>query len=281
MLPRLKAAEWLDRAEAALRAGDAVSLRDLRSVVTGADLARDEESRSLAVTLRESLDSRLARLHADWTGEIRKHLDEHRVVRALRLAGRPPEPTTRLDADLATRLVESASAALGPETTADRWVAVLEAVATSPVARTVKPTGLPSDPPETLLTAARQQVGRVPALAGLLGIRMPPPPGPVRPPGSSVAPTGRRSRQGHPAPPRSAAPAPPPGPAATPADTTPADTTPADTTPADTTPADTTPADTTPGAPEPAGADQASAAPEARSVPTEAEPAGAEVAAEP
>ena len=260
--PRIKAAEWLDRAEAAQKAGDEISLRDLRSVVTGADLARDDDSRALAANLRENLESRLARLHTDWTAEIRKHLDEHRVVRALRLAGRPPEPTTRLDADLAARLVESASAALGPETSAERWVAVLEAVAASPVSRNVKPTGLPSDPPETLLTTARQQVGRVPALAGLLGIRMPPPPGPVRGPGSTVPPPpGRRSRPGRSGPPRSATPTPPPGSTAAPVGTTPADLPPVVTTP------DTTPT----------GAGEPGSAPEARGVttgPAEAETDG-------
>ncbi|MDA8062207.1 MAG: hypothetical protein M0T80_07210 [Actinomycetota bacterium] len=200
MLPRLKAAEWLDRAEAARSAGDEIGLRDLRSVVTGADLARDDESRALAASLREALESRLARLHADWTAEIRKHLDEHRVVRALRLAGRPPEPTTRLDAELATRLAEAASASLVPETSPERWVAVLEAAAGSPVCRNVRPGGIPPEMPEAALAAVRQQVGRVPALAALLGIRMPPPPGPVRAPGSPGAPARQKARQRRPDP---------------------------------------------------------------------------------
>ena len=37
LLPRLKAAEWRDRAEAAAKEVDEISLRDLRSVVAGAD----------------------------------------------------------------------------------------------------------------------------------------------------------------------------------------------------------------------------------------------------
>src|SRR5437660_1085855 len=43
LLPRLKSAEWQDRAEAARAAGDDISLRDLRSVVTSADAARDDD----------------------------------------------------------------------------------------------------------------------------------------------------------------------------------------------------------------------------------------------
>ncbi len=39
-------------------------------------------------------------LRQQWTDEIAKHLDEHRVVRALRLAARPPEPPARMDPEL-------------------------------------------------------------------------------------------------------------------------------------------------------------------------------------
>ncbi len=61
LLPRLKAAAWRDRAEAAAGAVDEISLRDLRSVVAGADTAtRDDESRLLASTLREALERRVA-----------------------------------------------------------------------------------------------------------------------------------------------------------------------------------------------------------------------------
>src|SRR5207248_3997532 len=49
LLPRLKAAEWRDRAEAAVAQADEVSLRDLRAVVAGADpAARDTERREPA-----------------------------------------------------------------------------------------------------------------------------------------------------------------------------------------------------------------------------------------
>jgi len=57
LLPRLKAAEWRDRAEAASKDVDALNLRDLRSIIAGADAgARDDESRILAKSLREALD---------------------------------------------------------------------------------------------------------------------------------------------------------------------------------------------------------------------------------
>ena len=180
LLPRLKAADWRDRAEAAVKDVDEIALRDLRSVVTGADLARDEESRNLARQLREALERRINKQREEWVTEMTTNLDEGRVVRALRLSGRPPDPGSRFPAELALRLTEAAGAALAPDISPDRWTTVLDAVASSPVRRTVKPAGLPAEPGEALLQAARQASGRVPALAAMLGIDMPPPPGPPR-----------------------------------------------------------------------------------------------------
>jgi hypothetical protein len=180
LLPRLKAAEWRDRAEAANKAVDEIALRDLRSVVAGADQARDDETRQLAASLRDALERRLAAGRESWMAEIGGHLDEGRVVRALRLSARSPDGGARLSAELATRLAEAAGAALDTGTPTDRWLAVLEAAAASPVRRSVRPRAVPADATPAQLAAARQHVGRVPALAAMLGITMPPPPGPAR-----------------------------------------------------------------------------------------------------
>ena len=197
LLPRLKAAEWRDRAEAAVKEVDEISLRDLRSVVAGADSGRDDEGRALAATLREALERRVDGLRRQWTEEIGKHLDESRVVRALRLAGRPPEPAARMDPDLTQRLSDAAGEAMGPDTPPDRWLALIDAVAASPIRRSVKPAGLPADPTPELRRAAHQQSGRIPALAAMLGIAIPPPPPPIpgrRSPGAS--PKGSRPARG-------------------------------------------------------------------------------------
>lgn len=195
LLPLLKAAAWRDRAEAALTAGDDLALRDLRSVVTSADAgARDDETRLLAAKLREALDRRVSALRQRWTDEITGALDADKVLRALRASARPPDPAARFPAELALRLSQQAGAAMAPETPAPRWAALLEAVAASPVRRTVKPLGLPSDTPDELREAAKRASGRVPALAGLLGIAMPPPPAP--PVASAGRTLGRRPLAG-------------------------------------------------------------------------------------
>jgi len=195
LLPRLKAAEWHDRAEAAAKDVDDISLRDLRSVVAAADAARHEETRALAASLREALDRRVEAQRAGWSEEVTGHLDENRLVRALRLAARPPEPAARLDPQLLERLSDAASQAMAADVPADRWLTLLDAVSASPVRRSVKPVGLPADPSPELRRATHQQSGRIPALAAMLGITIPPPPIPApsrRQAAASKAPLPRR-----------------------------------------------------------------------------------------
>ena len=194
LLPRLKAAEWRDRAEAAVKSSDEISIRDLRSVVAGADVARDDETRSLAVTLREALDRRIAGLRTEWSEEITKQLDGGRVVRALRLSARPPEPAARLDDELAKRLSDAAGEAMSSGTPPDLWMALLEAAVASPVRRTISPSGLPSEGTQDVRQAALQQSGRIPALAAMLGVSIPPPP--ARKPPAERPPASKETSSG-------------------------------------------------------------------------------------
>ena len=111
--PKLRAAEWRDRAEAAAKIADEISLRDLRSVVTGADAARDDDSRELAASLARGPSSAGSTPCArSGSSEVTQNLEEGRVVRALRLAARPPEQAARVPAELATQLAEAAGRAM-------------------------------------------------------------------------------------------------------------------------------------------------------------------------
>lgn len=206
LLPKLRAAEWRDRAEAAVADAGGISLRDLRSVVAGGDSARDDETRALGATLREALETRIAKLHSEWAAEIAKHLAEGRAIRALRLSARPPEPSARLDAELSANLASAAGEAMSPSTSSDLWAALLDAVAASPVRRQVKPVGLPEDAPPELKRAAHQHSGTIPALAKMLGVAIPPPPlpSPGRRPGADRSPAPDRSRGRGPRPARPA-----------------------------------------------------------------------------
>jgi hypothetical protein len=187
LLPGLRAAEWRDRGEAAAAAIDDISLRDLRTVVAGADAAgRDEESRALAARLREGLERRAAAEREAWTDEIKTCLAEGRVVRALRVSGRAPEQGLRLPPEIASGLSTAAGEAMTADTAVDRWMALLEAVLSSPIRRTIQPKALPAGVDDETRKTLRQSIAKVPALGPLLGespsSRPLPPPPPRRPP---------------------------------------------------------------------------------------------------
>ena len=197
LLPRLRAAEWLDRAEAAMADLEELDLRDLRSVIVAAEgAARDDESRALATSLREGLARRVDQEQSSWLREIASTLGEGRVVRALRLSSRPPKAGEPLPADLAGRLIEATNAALAADTVSDRWATVLDALSFSPVHLRVEPVSIPAEPDETLLTAVRAAAARVPQIAARFGID----PATTPPPRRGGAPGGRRRpRSGRPA----------------------------------------------------------------------------------
>jgi len=193
LLPVVTLANWKDRASVARSGGKEVPLRELRSIVASAStVTLDDEGREFLTALRASLDERVTALRQRWVERITVALDEGRVTDAVRASIRPPEPSTRLSAELAVRLAEAAGRSMSTEATPGDWLALLEVVVDSPVRRSVKPAGLPAGADEAVLAAARQASGYVPELAKLLGIPIPPPPGPRRPVGARPS-SGRRT----------------------------------------------------------------------------------------
>jgi hypothetical protein len=187
LLPRLRAAEWRDRAEAALTGVAEVDLRDLRQVVVAADTAgRDDATRELAERLRLALTARVDSEHAKWLEELTELVNDGRTVRALRLSSRPPKAGAPLPPDLAERLAASTSASLTAEISQDRWATLVDAAALSPVRSYVVPLGVPAKPNDELLTAVKRVASRVPQIASLFGVtaeqpRAPRPPRPPKP----------------------------------------------------------------------------------------------------
>ncbi len=171
LAPRLKAAEWIDRAEAAIAGIEKIDLRDIRSVVVAAENAgRDKESRELAEQLRAGLTARVDSEHRKWLDELAKTIGDGRTVRALRLSSRPPKAGAPLPSDMAERLAAIASESLTPEISQDRWATVLDAVAYSPVRSQVKPVGRPEKASDELLAAVKKLSSRVPEIAAEFGI---------------------------------------------------------------------------------------------------------------
>ena len=171
LLPRLREAEWKDRAEAAVRDLDELDLRDLRSVVVAADgVAKDPESVTQVEALRTGLARRVEEEQANWLADIRANLDAGRFVRALRLTSRPPKAGAPLPEDLSAQLVEAVSTGLTSGTNQDLWAAAVDALAVSPVRNRVTPASRPESPGETLVTAVRRAADRLPAIAALFGV---------------------------------------------------------------------------------------------------------------
>jgi len=194
LLPIVNLAAWKDRASMARTEGKDVPLRELRSIVASAStVTLDEEGREFSTALRAALDVRVTALRDGWVERITIALDEGRVADGLRVSNRPPEPATRLSAELAVRLADSAGHAMSSDSTPADWLAVLEVVIDSPVRRNVKPAGIPTGADEALLVAANKASGYVPELAKLLGLPIPPPPGPRRPVPARTNPARRRS----------------------------------------------------------------------------------------
>ncbi|MCC6225236.1 MAG: hypothetical protein IT195_02365 [Microthrixaceae bacterium] len=170
LLPQLRAAEWRDRADAALKILEEIDLRDLRSVVVAADAGRDDESRTLGQQLKDALGRRVEEEHTAWLAELQELLDQERIVRALRVSSRPPKAGVPLPGPIVERLVSQASAALNAEITADRWSTMLDALSFSPVRNSVNPATLPDPAPDAVLDAVKAVADRLPHIVAAFGI---------------------------------------------------------------------------------------------------------------
>mgnify|MGYP000885912071 FL=1 len=207
LLPKLRAAEWRDRADAALADLEELDLRDLRTVVVAADSgARDDEARTIAAQLREGLERRIEADQAAWLAELDELLRDGRVVRALRVSSRPPKAGSPLPPELLSRLAEGATGSLTAETVTDRWVTVLDALSLSPVHARVAPASIPESPSDELKAAVAAAGSRVPLVAAAFGVEPAPAGrrGPRRPgrgggPGRPGGQGGAGGRRGGPA----------------------------------------------------------------------------------
>src|SRR5579863_219014 len=123
LLPGVRRAVWLDRAEAAVEHLDTISLRDLRAAVVGGT-PRDDHGRELLGKLREALQARVEKQRTEWEADISRALGEQRVLHALRLSSRAPDPGARVSVALVQPLAEAAGASLSQATSPERWLAL-------------------------------------------------------------------------------------------------------------------------------------------------------------
>jgi hypothetical protein len=186
LLPRLRVADWLDRAHAAVKEPQ-LDLKDLRSVVAAANdplIERAEQCRELVTKLREVLAQRADQEYKNWLEDIDAAVGVGRIVRALKLAGQPPKAGAIFPEDLGRRLAEATSANLVSDALADRWIAVLEAAAFAPIRSLIKVVSKPASLSPELVKTVERLAGLLPQVAQDLGVEVSKPnlaPKPLRP----------------------------------------------------------------------------------------------------
>jgi len=181
LLGRTNLALWKDRAAGAIGAGRELRLRDLRAVVTSAKtVTLDEEARAQLKELQTALTARLEHLRTQWNDRLEASVASKNVTEALSLVARPPDMSTRVSADMATRVVAIVSEALTAEQNPTLWKEIVALAVDTSIRRNIKPTGIPDD--ESCKAVAIHNAGAIPELAKLLGMRVPPPPPPTRAP---------------------------------------------------------------------------------------------------
>ncbi len=187
LLPQLRVADWLDRAEAAQRQLAHLDLRDLRSVVAASEdplVVRDESTRALAAELKTALTVKQEEELSLWLNDVEAAVDVGRVVRALRLSAMPPKAGVPFPTTLGGKLGTATVAALTPDDPPDRWIAVLEAAAFSPIRTLVTPGAAPAQRSPELVATVTRLGPLLPQVAALFDIEVPekaPSPKPLRP----------------------------------------------------------------------------------------------------
>ena len=175
LLPKLRVAEWLDRADAAMTDMEELDLRDLRSVVAASEdpmVARDETTREVAAKLKEALVAKQEKELNLWFGDIDAALGVGRVVRALKLSSQPPKAGVRFPVELGNMLATAATGNLTTDALPERWIAVLEAVAFSPIRAQVKPTEKPTQVNDELMKTVKRIGALLPVIAALFGVEV-------------------------------------------------------------------------------------------------------------
>jgi hypothetical protein len=183
LLPRLRVAEWRDKALSAESIIHDIDLRDLRSIVVTADqlVAIDEETRALVVKMKQGLVIRQETETKNWLDDVAAATSVGRVVRALRLSSQPPKAGVPFPAPLAAQVVAATVAGLTTDAPSERWIALLEAAAFSPVHAKVLPAAVPAVISEDLTKTVTRLGPLMPQIAALFGIAVDPKARPPRP----------------------------------------------------------------------------------------------------
>lgn len=181
LLGRTNLAAWKDRAAGALSAGKELRLRDLRAVVTSAKtVSMDDEGRTQLKELQGQLTAKLEVMRTQWQEKLDAAIAASNAAEALRLVARPPDMSTRVSAESASKVTTMVSEALHAAQDVAVWMELVTLAVATSIRRTIKPMGIPAD--EAAKQLAIKNAGAIPEFAKLLGMKVPPPPPPTRAP---------------------------------------------------------------------------------------------------
>lgn len=179
LLGKANLASWKDRAGGAQSAGKELRLRDLRAVVTSAKtVILDDDARAMLTDLKTQLNNKVEHLTNEWNAKIAAALEAKDALLAVSLASRPPEFRLQVASTTAAAIATLVSETLTETLDGPAWVGLVQAAAASPMHRSIKPSGIPSD--ESVRSEAIKVAGNIPEIAKMLGMKVPPPP-PARP----------------------------------------------------------------------------------------------------
>lgn len=177
LLPRLRVAEWRDSVDALETILDTVDLRDLRAVVAKSNdptLLKDASLNAKRDQLRAALERRQVQEMQHWTEDLQAAVDVGRIVAALKIAAQPPKAGSLIPEEMKRRLVSLTLEQLTADTTSDRWVIVLEALAFAPIHNDVVPSALPARVTPQLTSTVQRLAPAIPAIAALFGVAVDP-----------------------------------------------------------------------------------------------------------
>ena len=138
----------------------------------------------VATELKAALVTKQETELALWFEDIDAAIGVGRVIRALKLSSQPPKAGVRFPTELAGKLAAATTANLSADALADRWVAVIEAAAFSPVRAQILPTTKPTQVSDELLATVKRLGPLLPQIAALFEIAISqgaPAPKPLRP----------------------------------------------------------------------------------------------------
>ena len=175
LLPRVRVADWLDRADAAKAVVDELDLRDLRSVVTTAAdpvVARDDATGSWRPSCaRRWTGARTRSTSSGWPTSPPRSTWPRRAGPAPLVAS--AEGRRALPTRAGHPAGRGDDRRPDPDSASDRWAAVVEALAFSPVHSVVTPAAPPEAVSDDLRAMVKGVAGAVPQIAALLGIEAP------------------------------------------------------------------------------------------------------------